>query len=269
MSADAQLAGFLTSQSAFGIVLAGLLWFACLYFACALLVSLLARRLLPAIGHGSRLDPRPLFAGQMGREIRQSLQSVLIFGSGLLIPWGLLQTGWAHLADAPGSLQIVLECLLLVLWNEVHFYLCHRLLHTPGMKRFHLDHHRSTVPTPWSTYSFHPVEAVLLGSVIVPPMLVHDFSATALVFLPLISIVFNGIGHSNYDFLPDFRRDRWWLNGARRHHLHHACYQGNFGFMFPFMDRLFGTDLPVDAARPVIERAMRRQAPVPGRDDVG
>ncbi|MEO6854855.1 MAG: sterol desaturase family protein, partial [Rhodoferax sp.] len=55
-------------------------------------------------------------------------------------------------------------------------------------------------------------------------------------------------------FLPDADRDRWWLNGARRHHLHHACYQGNFGFMFPFMDRLCGTALPPDAAQVHIAR---------------
>ena len=114
---------------------------------------------------------------------------------------------------------------------------------------------RSLITTPWATYSFHPLEAVLLGNVILLPMVLHDFSLPALLALPIISLVFNNIGHSNYDFLPGAAHDRWWLNGARRHHLHHACYSGNFGFMLPFMDRWFGTNLPPDAA--LARRAQR------------
>lgn len=256
LTADAALADRLLSMSAGEVALTGIGWFLLLYVGCALLNLLLTRALLPAIGHGGILDPRPLGAGQIRREISLSLVSVVVFGVGLLVPWGLLQSGWAHFAVGASWSRILIEAVVLVVWNEVHFYLSHRLLHTERLKRFHLPHHRSTVSTPWSTFSFHPVEAMLLGSVIVPPMLVHDFSATALASLTVVSILFNGIGHSNYDFLPDFRRDRWWLNGARRHHLHHACYRGNFGFMFPFMDRWLGTDLPIDAAAAVIARAM-------------
>jgi sterol desaturase/sphingolipid hydroxylase (fatty acid hydroxylase superfamily) len=44
------------------------------------------------------------------------------------------------------------------------------------------------------------------------------------------------------------------FNGARRHHLHHACFNGNYGFMFPFMDWIFKTALPADAADKQINR---------------
>ena len=94
----------------------------------------------------------------------------------------------------------------------------------------------------------------MLGNVILLPMLVYDFHFYSLMSVPIFSIVFNNIGHSNYDFLPDFHQDRWWLNGARRHHLHHACYQGNYGFMFPFMDRLLKTALAPNAADVRIQR---------------
>ncbi len=100
----------------------------------------------------------------------------------------------------------------------------------------------------------------MLGNVPLLPMLLHDWSIQALLTLPVFSIVFNNIGHSNYDFLPDAKRDRWWLNAARRHHLHHACFHGNYGFMFPFMDRLFGTALSTDAAQPQLSRHSAHQA---------
>jgi Delta7-sterol 5-desaturase len=77
-------------------------------------------------------------------------------------------------------------------------------------------------------------------------MVLHDFSVYALFSVPLFSLLFNTIGHSNYDFNP--RAPRVIFNGARRHHLHHACFHGNYGFMFPFMDWLFRTDLPRNAA---------------------
>ncbi|SFZ72163.1 sterol desaturase family protein [Chitinimonas taiwanensis] len=241
------------------IMLWGCAFFAALYLGFGALNLWLTRWLMPRLGHGGQLDPRPLGAGQLRRELGLSALSVLLFGTGSIFPWGLLQLGWAQLAVAPSALRIVAEIAVLVVWNEIHFYVNHWLLHSRWLRRFHLPHHRSIVVTPWSTYAFHPIEALMLGNVILLPMLVHDFAVWSLLAVPVFSIVFNNIGHSNYDFLPDFDRDRWWLNGARRHHLHHACYQGNYGFMFPFMDRLFGTALPPDAAKPQLDRHAAKQ----------
>lgn len=237
------------------IMLAGLGFFAAIYLAFGSINWLTTRWLMPALGHGDVLDRRPLPPGQMRRELGLSALSVLIFGTGLVFPWGMLQLGWARLAVEPSLTRIAIEILVLVVWNEIHFYANHWLLHTRWLRKIHLPHHRSVVTTPWSTYAFHPIEALMLGNVILLPMVVHDFSFAALLATPLFSLLFNNIGHSNYDFLPDADRDRWWLNGARRHHLHHACYHGNYGFMFPFMDRLCGTALSPDAADGRIERA--------------
>nr|WP_315234660.1 sterol desaturase family protein [uncultured Albidiferax sp.] len=240
------------------IMLWACIFFGSLYWGMGALNQLITHHLLTTLGHGRTLDPRPLGPGQQAREQTQSALSVLLFGVGSVVPWSFLQWGWARLAVDPSGWQIALEVAVLVVWNEVHFYANHWLLHTRWLRRFHLLHHRSVVVTPWSTYCFHPVEALMLGNVLLLPMLLHDFSVWALLSVPVFSIVFNNIGHSNFDFLPDADRDRWWLNGARRHHLHHACYHGNFGFMFPFMDRLFGTALPPDAAQAQIARHGRK-----------
>ncbi len=249
---------FFLTATAWQIVLVGTLFFASIYLIYGGLSWLLTQHLLPAAGLGKKIDPRPTAQGQWQREAGLSFLSIMIFGVGLLIPWGLLQTGWAGLAADPSRLQIIFEIILLLAWNEVHFYINHRLLHTPWLRRFHLPHHRSIVTTPWSTYSFHPVEAMLLGNVIVWPMLIHDFSIIALVSLPLLSLLFNSIGHSNYDFCP--RGTSFWYKASRRHHLHHACFNGNYGFMFPFMDRLSGTSLPDDAALPQITKWQTHQS---------
>lgn len=154
----------------------GLVFFGGIYLLFGAATWLLTQRVLPALGVGRPLDPRPLGPGQWRREFLQSGLSVLIFGLGMVFPWGLVQLGWARLDDAAGPWRIVAEILVLVIWNDVHFWINHRLLHTRLLRRFHLPHHRSVVTTPFSTYSFHPIEALMLGNVILLPMVVHDFS---------------------------------------------------------------------------------------------
>ena len=87
----------------------------------------------------------------------------------------------------------------------------------------------------------------MLGNVILLPMLLHEFSFWSLLAVPLFSLFFNCVGHANYDFFPNVSYAHWFA-ASRRHHLHHACYNGNFGFQFTFMDRLFRTRLTENAA---------------------
>lgn len=253
MQGEGGLGDWFVSRDAWQVMAAGIAYFAVLYFATALGNAWLTRRLLPRLGFGRVLDPRPLPPGQAAREVREACVSIVIFGAGLVVPWGLLRLGWARLAQDPSALRVVAEIGALFLWNELHFYVNHRLLHTPPLRRFHGDHHRSHVPTPFSTYAFHPVEAVMLGSVPLIPMLLHDFSFVALFSLPILSVLLNSLGHSNYEFTRGAPASGP-LGASRRHHLHHACYHGNYGFLLTAFDRLMRTELPLDAARERIAR---------------
>jgi lathosterol oxidase len=242
--------------SALTVATGGVLFFGALYLGFALLSLLLTRRVLPGLGIGRVLDPRPLAPNQVRHEVAEASVSVLIFGVGLLVPWAMVQWGWAGVRLHAPAWQVGLELLALLLWNDVHFYATHRALHHPlFFRRFHLPHHRSVVTTPWSTYAFHPVEALLLGGVLIPPMLVWNFSLAALVALPILSLAYNSLGHANYQALT---RGWRWLSNAKDHHLHHACFRGNYGFLFPFMDRWWGTALADDAADEVIRLGVKR-----------
>jgi Delta7-sterol 5-desaturase len=254
MDMDATL---ISAWSAGAVALGGVAYFAAIYLVAAFTTTAVRVGLLGR-GLGRLLDPRPVPAGQVGRERRQSAVSVLIFGVGLLVPWWMIVAGWASLHPGNPPARVLLELLALLVWNDIHFYAVHRTLHQRMLLRtVHAAHHRSVVTTPWSTYAFHPVEALLLGSVLIPPMLLWPFTPLALALLPILSLTYNAIGHSNFRALP--RRWRW-LSNAHDHHLHHACHRGNYGFLFTFMDRLFGTQLPHDAARGVIEAGLAREA---------
>lgn len=242
------------------VMVVGIAYFCLLYVATGAISTLLWQVVLPRLGYGRRLDPRPLPAGQLRRELRASASSILVFGVGLVVPWGLLRVGWAALAVNPPAWQVAVEIIVLFLWNELHFYVNHRLLHAPPLRRFHAVHHRSHVPTPWSTYAFHPVEAAMLGSVPVLPMLLHDFSFIALMTLPVLSIALNNLGHANYE-ASAVAPARGWRAASRRHHLHHACYHGNYGFLLDVFDRMAGSSIPLDAADKRIAAMQVREAP--------
>lgn len=237
-----------TALPAWQVMAWGLAFFGGIYLVFGATMFALTRVVLPKLGWGAPLDSRPITNEQWRAEFKQSAISVLIFGLGMIFPWGLLQLGWARLDPTPSATKIVVEILVLVAWNDVHFWINHRLLHTRLLRRFHLPHHRSVITTPFSTYSFHPIEALMLGNVILLPMLLHDFSFWALFSVPIFSLFFNCIGHANYDFFPRVSYAHWFA-ASRRHHLHHACYNGNYGFQFTFMDRLFRTRLPANAAQ--------------------
>ena len=237
------------SSGAWSAMAYGLAFFAGIYAVLCGGNWLLTRYLLPALHIGRRIDPKPLRSGQIRDELSLSALSILIFGIGTILPWTFLRLGWAQLATAPGPLRIAAEMAVLLVWNDIHFYANHRLLHIRWLRRFHAHHHRSLVTTPFSTYSFHPLEAVLLGNVILLPMLLHDFSFAALLSLPVMSLLLNNLGHSNYDFAPSAGHDHW-LSASRRHHLHHSRYHGNYGFLFNFMDGWLGTRLPDEAPQP-------------------
>ncbi|HUM47928.1 MAG TPA: hypothetical protein PLD84_13440, partial [Chitinophagales bacterium] len=92
---------------------------------------------------------------KIGYEIRHSLLSIAIFGFSSLPLIFLIRTGAITVSENT-FFNIMAGLILLNLWNEVHFFAIHRLMHIPFfMQRVHVVHHHSKVPTVFSVYSFH------------------------------------------------------------------------------------------------------------------
>ncbi|MBI4902327.1 MAG: sterol desaturase family protein [Acidobacteria bacterium] len=218
---------------------ASLIYFGLMYASFAGLGWLLFRRLLPALRIGRPIDGRPLKDGQIENEIRRSLGSIFVFSCYAPLTEYAYRHGYIHVSwDYQWPLAIF-QLILLFAWNEVHFYVCHRLLHTRWLYRHvHRIHHESVVATPLAIYSFHWFEALLLGSVIFLPLFAWPFEFPALVLLPVMSLIFNTIGHSNYDVFAGTR-----YSASVEHSAHHHRVAGNYGFYLPFLDDWFGTRL--------------------------
>jgi len=211
------------------------LYFVLLYFVLA--PSFLAIcRLLNRLGYLDKIIDKPVSNAQILYEIKHSTIALLIFGFSALPFIYLVRVGIINLLPDT-FLNILVGLVLLTAWNEVHFYLVHRWMHSPFfMKRVHYVHHKSRIPTVYSVYSFHWLEATLLSTVplTITPFL--PFSPLAIFLFPLVSVLINYTGHCNYRF-GNGKGEPWKLFATNHNH-HHSKGKQNFGFASGLLDKL-------------------------------
>ena len=129
--------------------------------------------------------------------------------------------------------------------HDTYFYWIHRLMHHPRLfKWFHLVHHRSTNPSPWAAYAFHPLEAFLEVGIFALFLFIFPIHRTHLIIFFLLSIIYNVYGHLGWELYPKgFHQTRVgrWINTSTSHNQHHKYFTGNYGLYFLFWDRWMGT----------------------------
>jgi sterol desaturase/sphingolipid hydroxylase (fatty acid hydroxylase superfamily) len=145
--------------------------------------------------------------------------------------------------------------------HEVHFFLIHRLIHTPFLYKWvHSVHHHSVNPSPWSSLSMHPVEAFLYHAVALWHLVIPSNPLVALFQLHVAG--FGALnGHFGFDKL-EITED-WALDGeAYSHYLHHKYFTVNYGGdgLIP-LDKWFGSwhDGSAQAEAAMRERSRRKR----------
>ena len=200
----------------------------------------------------------PRFA-QVKRELLFSLcAQFTMTGIGVWLTFGTTEAvsnlypniadyGWGYFALFVFALFVI---------DDTTFYWSHRLMHHPRLYRaFHRVHHESVDPTPFTAYSFHPLEAAMLslGSLAMMPLLMFlPWHPLALVVFGIGNISFNVIGHLGYELYPR----GWnripvlrWKTPALHHYLHHQMVGGNYGLYFRWWDKMCGTEIAGFEAR--------------------
>lgn len=183
------------------------------------------------------------------REVVFSVVTILVFalfGYAIFSDWLRPHTriyldpgrfGWPYLFISVG---------LMVILHDAYFYWTHRLMHARLLYRtFHAVHHRSTNPSPWAAFSFHPLEAIVEAAVIFPIVFLIPSHPLALLQFMAWMTLFNVLGHVGYEFFP-----KWvtrypisrWLNTSTSHNLHHRDFRTHFTLYFRFWDVLCRTD---------------------------
>jgi lathosterol oxidase len=192
---------------------------------------------------------------QIRREIKYSILSVAIFSFISVFLYYCIINGrtkmYFQISDY-GTFYFIVSPIIIILIHDALFYWSHRLMHIKKIfKYFHLVHHKSTNPSPFSIYAFQPGEALIeyaIYPVIFFLLPVHPF---ALMPFMLYSVLVNLAGHGGFEFMPDgFRKHRIfrWQNSVTNHDMHHTNVKCNYGFYFTFWDKMMNTLSDNDAA---------------------
>ena len=196
-----------------------------------------------------RIQARFPKAERIFYELKHSLGTILIFTVIGVTTVAMGRSGWNAMyfdIGEYGIAYLLLSFVLLHAWQETWFYWMHRAVHRKRWFRLvHLTHHKSTSPSPFAAYGFHPLEAVLEG--IYPTLLAFVLPLHPVVVIAQIqfTMILNIWWHSGYEVFPSgWTRGRVtsWINTATHHDMHHMYVNGNYSLYFNFWDRWMGTN---------------------------
>ncbi|PUZ30052.1 Sterol desaturase/sphingolipid hydroxylase, fatty acid hydroxylase superfamily [Chitinophaga costaii] len=132
--------------------------------------------------------------------------------------------------------------------HDTYFYWMHRLLHHKSIFKYtHLVHHQSVNPSPWTSYSFHIVEAVTEGAILPILAFTLPMQADMLIIFTVVSLIINVYGHLGYEIMPKGLRQSYLfevINTSVYHNLHHSKFKGNYSLYFRWWDKLMKTENP-------------------------
>jgi Delta7-sterol 5-desaturase len=237
------------------------------YFGIVSLVFLVFWKWGETKFRGARIQGKRRVDGkQIAFEVKNTLLMLLISSPVTLVVSLLYASGHTRLTIDAGTIgwpMIAATFVALLIFNDAWFYFWHRLLHHPKLfHHVHAVHHKSVDVNPFSSYSFHWFEGLILGAWILPVALLVPIYLPMLGAMHGFGLANNIMSHLGYEFFP-----RWllrvpllrWINTSTFHNLHHTSFRGNYGLMFRFWDRILDTELP-DYEKKFLERGAARSA---------
>jgi len=193
--------------------------------------------------------PRQRQIKQVQMELKNSFFAMAVFVGMDILVFEAANLGLFKKYDDISEYGVVwfwLSMPLLIIFHDTYFYWTHRAMHHPKLyKLFHMTHHRSHNPTPFTAYSFTPLEAMVSYLYAPLALMVIPTHGIALYTVLTIMIFKNAIGHCGYEVFPR----HWaklpvlgWLTTVTHHDMHHERGNGNFGLYFTLWDRWMGTE---------------------------
>lgn len=205
--------------------------------------------LLAPVLKNRRIRERRPYGRQVLMEIKNSFRAILIFVGLDILIYEIAARGFFRFyedIDAHSMGYYWLTIALGIIGHDTYFYWSHRAMHHAKIyRRVHMTHHKSHNPTPFTAYSFAPLEAVIeyMYFPILAALLPMHPSAVAIVLG--IQIVKNAVGHSGYEVFPSFTLKTPilnWMTTVTHHDMHHEKAGGNYGLYFTWWDKWMGTE---------------------------
>jgi lathosterol oxidase len=221
------------------------------YFLLAGIPFILFYLLMPKRLRKYKIQKKDATKSDFVREIWYSMQSTLVFTLIAVVvffsPLRQYTLIYDHITDFP-IWYMGLSLILSLILHDTYFYWMHRLLHHKALfKHTHVLHHKSTNPSPWTSYSFHLSEAIVEGMVLIAIVLLIPMHPLNILFFTVAAFIINVYGHLGYEIVPRWFRFTWMFevfNTSMYHNMHHSKFKGNYGLYFRLWDRLMGTEHP-------------------------
>ncbi|AOP34730.1 sterol desaturase [Leptospira tipperaryensis] len=182
-------------------------------------------------------------------EVKYSLITFFIFAlSGIFTAWSQVN-GYNFIYEKVsdyGIAYLIFSIFALIFLHDTYFYWTHRMMHHKLLfKSFHLVHHKSTNPSPWAAFSFHPLEAIVEAGIIPLASVLFPLHQGAMLVFFVYMTSLNVLGHLSYELFPSwFLRSKFtnWHNTTTHHNMHHKYFNCNYSLYFNFWDKVMGTN---------------------------
>jgi lathosterol oxidase len=221
------------------------------YFLIAGLPFLIFYKVLTSWFSKSKIQQKAADITDFKREIMHSLQTTAVLAAfGYIVLFTPLKSHTLIYTDfsAYPIWWIGTSLVLSLVIHDTYFYWMHRILHHKKLFRYtHLVHHLSTNPSPWTSYSFHFLEACTEGAVLFVVVFLIPVHPITIILFTITGFIINVYGHLGYEIMPRALRKSFLfeiINTSVHHNLHHTKFKGNYGLYFRVWDRLMGTEHP-------------------------
>lgn len=206
------------------------------YCAGAWLLTHISHILISRYRVAHWIDGQPVPAQQQRAEVYFGVTACTMFAT-----TSLLTRQWFAAIWPASLLELLSQLLMFTVYYELYSYFVHRLLHLPLLRKIHGVHHRSTTVTPWSAYSVHPIEALLIGLSAPLFMSWWPMSLSLVLAFHMLGMLFTMMLHSNLALNGRGMLVQMVNGYCHSHALHHQRGNVNFGFLNRYLDKIFGT----------------------------
>ncbi len=223
-----------------------LIVFAAVFLACAGFELIRPRRRLTAPKGVRWLNNLAIVAtDNLILRLLMPAMAVQVAAAANVRGWGILNQ-----ADLPAAVEIAAAVLAL----DLVIYLQHLMFHAvPLLWRLHMVHHADLDIDVTTALRFHPVEIIVSMGIKMAAVAVIGPSVAAVVLFEVILNATAMFNHANIHIPEGLDRLlRMLVVTPDMHRVHHSVTiretNSNFGFSFPWWDRIFGTYRPQPAA---------------------
>jgi lathosterol oxidase len=184
-------------------------------------------------------------------DIKLSVLSAAVFAIASALILSGYSLGITCLYSDPhqyGLWYLGLSYVLVLILQDTYFYFTHRLFHHPSLFRWaHQGHHRSHHPTPWTSFAFDPLEAIVSSLFLISIVFILPLHFITMIAVLTTMTIWAVLNHLGIDRLPLSFPHHWlakWFIGPAHHSIHHLKYNRHYGLYFTFWDKLLSTEDP-------------------------